>query len=103
MKSRQEASPAKALLEEMEAFRSIYHEALGTLGARLDARLDLIRARLETLGPIDSISPVHLRDIRDMLTVLGHVDADPAKARRKDLKKLDAVTDDLILLSDSWT
>jgi len=97
-----EASPAKALLEEMELFRSACHETLHVIGLKFNERLDGIKSHVEGLGPVDAISSGKLRDIRDMLTLLHHADVKPEKGRRKDLKKLDSISSDLAMMVEQW-
>lgn len=98
-----EASPAKTLLEEIEVFRAACRGTLESIGAKLDERLDGVRARVEALGPADGIPAGKIRDVRDMLTLLHHADVKPEKGRRKDLKKLDAISDDLLMMSEHWS
>jgi len=97
-----EASPAKTLLEEIEVFRAAFDGTLQSIGQKFHERLDGIKARVEVLGPVDDISSGKLRDIRDMLTLLHHADVKPEKGRRKDLKKLDSISDDLVMLVEQW-
>ncbi len=95
-----EASPAKAFLEQLENFRELCHETLGTIGAKLDQQIDSIKTEVDAMRTETDISKI--RDIRDMGTLIGHADIKPAKARRKDLKKLDSITEDLLMVIKSW-
>lgn len=97
-----EASPQKAVLQELEAFRSLVHASLEGFRLKMDAELDAIRSRIETFDPADKSASGKMRDFRDMLTLLRHVDVKPGKGRRKDLKKLDSVIGDLELLVENW-
>lgn len=97
-----EASPAKNLLEEIEVFRTACRGTLESIGAKLEERIDGVRTRVEALGPPDGIPSGKLRDLRDMLTLLHHADVKPEKGRRKDLKKLDTISDDLLMMSENW-
>ena len=97
-----EASPAKALLRELEGFRRLCHATMNTVHARMDERIAAVKARIEALGAGGDIPNSKNHDIRDMLTLLGHVAVHPEKARRKDLKKLDSITDDLTEIADQW-
>jgi len=97
-----EASPAKALLEELEIFRGICHGTLDSIGARLDGQIDAIKSRIEALGAGGDVSTGKNRDIRDMLTLLRNAGVKPEKARRKDLKKLDSISEDLTMMVENW-
>jgi hypothetical protein len=97
-----EASPAKALLRELEGFQCLCHASMNTVLARMDERVATVKARVEALGAGSKIPNAKNHDIRDMLTLLGHAAVHPEKARRKDLKKLDSITDDLIEIAERW-
>lgn len=97
-----EASPAKALLEELEIFRGICHGTLDSIGTRLDEQIDAIKLRVEALGPGEDVPSGKNRDIRDMLTLLRNAGVKPDKGRRKDLKKLDSVSEDLTMMVENW-
>ncbi len=98
-----EASPVKTLLEEIELFRAACHGTLDAIGGKLDERIDGIKSRVEALEPTDEIADGKLRDVRDMLTLLRHADVKPEKGRRKDLKKLDTISDDLFMMVEHWS
>lgn len=97
-----EASPAKALLEELEIFRGVCHGTLDSIGTRLDEQLDAIKLRIEAPGSGSEVSSGKNRDIRDMLTLLRNAGVKPEKGRRKDLKKLDSISDDLTMMVENW-
>lgn len=98
-----EASPAKALLEELESFRGLCHGTLDAIGTRMDDQLDAVRLRVEALGSAESLPQGKIRDLRDMLTLLRTNGIKPEKGRRKDLKKLDTITEDLAMLVQNWS
>lgn len=97
-----EASPAKALLEELESFRGLCHGTLDSIGARLDEQVDAIKSRVDALGAGEEVPSGKNRDIRDMLTLLRNAGVKPEKGRRKDLKKLDSIAEDLSMMSENW-
>jgi len=97
-----EASPAKALLEELEVFRGNCHGTLDSIGARLNEQIDTIKFRVEALGSGEDVPSGKNRDIRDMLTLLRNAGIKPEKGRRKDLKKLDSISEDLTMMVENW-
>ncbi|MFZ4775086.1 MAG: hypothetical protein ACOYM3_06975 [Terrimicrobiaceae bacterium] len=97
-----EASPAKALLEELETFRGLYHGTLNAISSRVDEQLKAIKSHVEALGSGKDVPAGKNRDIRDMLTILRNADVKPDKGRRKDLKKLDSISDDLGMMVETW-
>lgn len=97
-----ETSPAKSALEEIESLRTLLRATMLAYTTRLDTELDTIRDRVAGLGAADDLTTPKLRDLRDMLTLLRHVDVKPEKARRKDVKKIDSVISDLTLIVEGW-
>jgi len=97
-----EASPAKALLEELELFREVCHGTLDSVASRLDGQIDAIKGRVEALGSGEDVPSSKNRDIRDMLTLLRNSGIKPEKGRRKDLKKLDSISEDLTMMVENW-
>lgn len=97
----QEASPAKAVVEELEAFRAAVHHVLESYSSRLDGELSRIRETVQGENG-RKISGAKLRDLRDMLTLLRHAEVKTDKGRRKDLKKIDGLVDDLAMLIENW-
>jgi hypothetical protein len=97
-----EASPMKSLLQELDAFRALFRASIKGYASRLDGEMSAVRTRLEAVGATETIPAAKLRDIREMLTLLRHVEVKPEKGRRKDLKKLDSVVGDLTILVENW-
>ena len=97
-----EASPAKALLEELEVFRGNCRGTLDSIGARLNVQIDAVRIRVEAIGAGEDDPIGKNRDIRDMLTLLRNAGIKPEKGRRKDLKKLDSISEDLTMMVENW-
>lgn len=92
----------KSLLREIDTFRALFRASLKGYGARIDDEIHTVRMRVEALGEAEKIPAGKLRDIRDMLTLLRHIEVKPEKGRRKDLKKLDSVVGDLAILVENW-
>jgi len=97
-----EASPTKSILKDLETFRSLLKASVKAYSARLDEEIAAVSTRVEALGEAEKLPAGKLRDLRDMMTLLRHVDIKAEKGRRKDLKKLDSVVGDLSLLVENW-
>lgn len=97
-----EASPAKALLEELDLFREACRKTFDSVAARLDGRIADVKSRVEALGSGEGVPSGKNRDIRDMLALLRNAGIKPDKGRRKDLKKFDSITDDLAMMVENW-
>ena len=70
--------------------------------ARLHREIsELIRA-LERKQAEPAFTQRELKDIRSMLKQIAHLQINPEKGRRKDLKKIDALIGDLQSTLDRW-
>jgi len=97
-----ETSPVKSLVEDIGTFRDLFRATLDGLALRMDKDLAVVLAKAEGLGDPETLPNNKLRDIRDMLTLLRNADVKPEKGRKKDLKKLDSITGDLLMLVEKW-
>lgn len=95
-----EASPMKAVSQELDTLKVLLREALAAYTARLEEDISLIQAKVNV--PEKKVSSAKIRDLRDMLTLLRRSPIKPDKARRKDLKKIESLIEDLQMLSESW-
>lgn len=70
--------------------------------ARLHREItDLIRTLEKKTGG-DNFSSRELKDLRAMLKQIAHLQIDPERGRRKDLKKIDALIGDLQSVVERW-
>ena len=90
------------VLAEIEALRELLHSTLTHNAKRINTRLDEVQEKIESLAKKKKTSLVHLRDLRDMLTLLRKHNVKPEKARRRDIKKIDEISDDLAMLTETW-
>lgn len=97
-----EASPAKAVVTELENLRAELREATNSYATRLESEIERVRAAVEAGGSAKSLSSSRTRDLRDMLTLLRHRQIKLEKGRRKDLKKIESVISDLAMLIENW-
>jgi len=97
-----EASPAKSVVEELDALRGEFRSALLAYAGRLEEEIDLVQESVGKLTSAKKIPAAKMRDLRDMLTLLRKFSIKPEKGRRKDLKKIDALVGDLTMLIEQW-
>jgi hypothetical protein len=97
-----EASPVKAVIEELETLRTSSRATIEAYASRLDAEIEQVRATIEGDQSRRKVAPAELRDLRDMLTILRKFAICPEKGRRKDLKKIDSLVGDLTMLIEKW-
>jgi uncharacterized coiled-coil DUF342 family protein len=97
-----EASPVKAVVEELDKLREQVREIVTQYAARVEAEIDALEQTVRSHQAETELSASKLRDLRDMLTVLRNGPVKSGKGRRKDLKKLDSVLSDLNMLVERW-
>lgn len=97
-----ESLPIRAALDGIESFRADFHSTLDAHARRIDGQLDEVRGKLERFATRKKVPASLGRDLRDMLTLLRHHGAKPARGRPKDVKRFHAVANDLSMLSDDW-
>jgi hypothetical protein len=96
-----DVSPAKSFAEEVEILRKSFRACLDVYASRVEAELGHIKE--VTLAKTQShLSQNTIRDLRDMITLCRTLDIKPEKGRRKDLKKIDTLVDELNLMVDKW-
>jgi uncharacterized protein YfkK (UPF0435 family) len=97
-----EASPMKAVAEELDLLRKDFRSALETYAARIEEEIAQVQTAVQGITSRKKISASRLRDLRDMLTLLRKFQIKPEKGRRKDLKKIDSLIGDLMILIEHW-
>jgi hypothetical protein len=98
-----EASPLKSACEELDHLRQVLRETAAAFQGRLEA--DLIRIR-ETIGGDETRrrkpNRQQLSDLRDMISLMRSIELKPQKGRRRDLKKIEVLIEDLRQLAEGW-
>lgn len=97
-----DAAPFKSIAEELAGLRTTLREAVESYLARLDAEIVQVSAAVEKEAAKKKVSSARQRDLRDMLMLLRSASVKADKGRRKDLKKIDGLVDDLSMLTENW-
>ena len=97
-----ESSPQKSVLDELGKLRGASRALLLAYLGRLEEQIGELENRLKENLHGDKTPPAQMRDLRDMLTVLRNFDIKVEKGRRKDLKKLETLIEDLVMLTETW-
>lgn len=92
----------KAVSLELDVFRGLFRQTHAGYLARMEAELDGIQKQVQALLEAGEPPSGTLRDLREMLTLLRHAEVKPEKARRKDLRKLEALMEDLKSIVKAW-
>lgn len=97
-----EASPAKSVIEALNALHDEFRAALQIYAARIDEDISQLQKVLLAQAAKKKLPPAKLHDMRDMLTLLRKSPIKAEKGRRKELKKIDALVMDLTMLIEHW-
>jgi hypothetical protein len=97
-----DVSPAKSFSEEVEILRKSFRACLDVYATRVEAELSHIKEAALAKTQSAHLSQNTIRDLRDMITLCRTLDIKPEKGRRKDLKKIDSLIDELNLMVENW-
>jgi hypothetical protein len=97
-----EASPSKSAVKEILALRKSFRECVSVYTARVENQLTLIRDKVLAQETQPKEALAHLRDLRDLTTLCRTLVIKPEKGRRKDLKKMDLLIDEIERLTQKW-
>jgi hypothetical protein len=97
------ALPFKTVVEELAFLRKTFRDLLDTYAAQWEGEI----ARMHAVVLADSESKKKLpgsraSDLRDLLMLLRSLEVKPAKGRRRDLKKIETLIEELRLIVDRW-
>ncbi|MBV9998443.1 MAG: hypothetical protein JO015_04930 [Verrucomicrobia bacterium] len=97
-----EASPVKSLAEELETVRLLWRQCIETYASGVEATLDQVQASVRGQQRARKLPVSKLGDLRDMLAMCRGLNLRPEKGRRKDLKKIETLIEELRLLTEQW-
>jgi DNA repair exonuclease SbcCD ATPase subunit len=97
-----EASPMKSAAEELELLRKTLRRCVDAYTTRLETQISEVRNRILEHVSEQKIPQTRIRDLRDILTLCRTLEVRADKARRKDLKKIEGVIDELQVLVKDW-
>jgi hypothetical protein len=88
-------SPVRSLETELEKLRSDLRATIRAYTARLEINLAESRAALSAFKPAEELSRERLHQVRDLTIHVRKRKLKPEKGRRKDLRKIDSLIEDL--------
>ncbi len=97
-----EASPMKSLAEELNFARKTFNDTLKNYGARIESEIVRIREAVLEQAAKGKHSATRLHDARDMISLLRNLEVKAEKGRRRDLKRIESVVEDLQRLIENW-
>ena len=99
------ASPIKSAVDEVEALRRLFRSTLKNFASSVETDLDRLREGIsakEATIKKPKIPAELIRDARDMVTLIRTLEIKPEKGRRRDLKKIVEVVEDLQKIAGKW-
>jgi hypothetical protein len=95
-------SPVKSFAEEVEILRKSFRACLDVYTQRIETELKEIKDAALAQSNGSQVPANKIRDLRDMIILCRTLDIKPEKGRRKDLKKIDSLIDELHLMIENW-
>jgi len=96
------ASPLKSAVEEIDFLRHIFRSALSAYGSAVEADLAKLGEAVGNEAKKKKMSTVLVHDARDIVTLIRTLEIKPEKGRRRDLKKIESVVEDLKAIVEHW-
>jgi hypothetical protein len=97
------ALPFKTVTEELAFLRKTFRDLIGTYSSQIEAEIAQLHAAVQADGDSKKKLPgSRVSDLRDMLMLLRSLEVKPAKGRRRDLKKIETLVEDLRAIADRW-
>ena len=108
MKDDPQAKPASALpfqtvAEELAFLRKTFRDLAETYTAQIEGELTRLHSTISANSTSKKKLPgSRVADLRDMLMLLRSLDVKPAKGKRRDLKRIETLVEDLRTIVDRW-
>jgi hypothetical protein len=93
-----ETSPVHVLDTELSKLRRDLRATVRAYAARLEIHLAESRAALSSLKPAEDLPRERLHELRELMIHVRKRRVKPEKGRRKDLRKIDSLIEDVRLL-----
>jgi len=96
-----DTSPVTMLRDELQSLRRDLRVTVKAYAQRLDLDLQKSATALTAAGPVETLSREQLHDFREAMLLVRKRKLKPENGRRKDLRKIDSLIEDLQLLVQS--
>jgi CRISPR/Cas system-associated endonuclease Cas3-HD len=96
------ASPLKSAREELDFLRKMFRDLMVSYSARIEGEIAQMREAVVSEEKKKKNSSSHLRDARDIITLIRTLDVKTEKGRRRDLKKIDLLIEELNRFVENW-
>jgi len=96
------ALPTKQLADELANLRGICREIVERYSAEVERDIDALVTAVAVQAKAKDASRDRVHDMRDMLMLLRGLEVKPAKGRRRDLKRVENVLEELARTAERW-
>ena len=92
----------KPVLDELAFVRNAFHKVVTHYSGAIEGEISLIRETVAGTASRKKVSPECAHALREMLVLLRGLEVKPEKGRRRDLKKIESVVEEMRKLADAW-
>ena len=97
------AMPLKTVAEELAFLRKSFRDLITAYSSQIEAEITQLHSTVNTQAESKRKLPASRgHDLRDMLTLLRSLEIKPAKGKRRDLKKVELLMEELRMIADRW-
>jgi hypothetical protein len=97
------ALPLKTVAEELAFLRKSFRDLVTAYAGQIEAEITQLHGTVNTEAESKRKLPAsRVHDLRDMLMLLRSLEIKPAKGRRRDLKKVENLVEELRMIADRW-
>lgn len=95
-------SPMKSAGEELDFLRKTFRDIVASYSARIEGEIARIREAVAAEEKKKKLPASRLRDARDIITLIRTLEVKVEKGRRRDLKKIDLLIEELNRFVENW-
>ena len=93
----------QTVAEELAFLRKTFRDLVGTYAAQIEAEIAHLHAAVQADAEAKKKLPAsRVSDLRDMLMLLRSLEIKPTKGRRRDLKKVENLIEELRTILERW-
>jgi len=97
------ALPLKTVAEELAFLRKSFRDLVTAYASQIEAEITHLHSTVNTEAESKRKLPAsRAHDLRDMLMLLRSLEIKPAKGKRRDLKKVENLVEELRTIADRW-
>jgi hypothetical protein len=94
--------PLKPVLDELAFVRNAFQKVVAQYAAAIEGQMSMVRETVAGTASRKKVSSECAHALRQMLVLLRGLEVKPEKGRRRDLKKIESVVEELRKLTDAW-